>query len=88
MSWLTHAVDATRHDGMIVVHAVHSFLEAFGAALIRHERQTVDRCSRCGSLRLIPLYNPDVPADGAACLSCGWELLPKKSGRIRTVSKR
>jgi hypothetical protein len=32
--WLTHAVNASRHDGTIVVDVAHSVIEAFGAALI------------------------------------------------------
>jgi hypothetical protein len=74
--WLTHAVNASRHDGTIVVDATHSVIEAFGAALIRQERQTPERCVKCGSLRLVPLYKPESDVDGAACLSCGWEFRP------------
>lgn len=78
VGWLTHAVNAGRYDGIVVVEATHAVIEAFGAALIRHERQTVERCGRCGSLRLIVLYNPEVNTDGATCLSCGWEFLPNQ----------
>jgi hypothetical protein len=73
VGWLTHATGAMRHDGTIVLDATHSLLEAFGAALIRQERQTPQRCEKCGSLRIIPLYKPEIDVDGAACLSCGWE---------------
>jgi hypothetical protein len=76
VGWLTHAVNAGRHDGIIVLEATHSVIEAFGAALIRQERKTPERCAKCGSLRLIVLYKPELDADGAACLSCGWELRP------------
>jgi hypothetical protein len=78
VGWLTHAVNATRHDGTMVLDATHSVIEAFGTALIRHERQAVERCARCGSLRLISLYNPEFNTDGAACLSCGWEFVPNQ----------
>jgi hypothetical protein len=88
VGWLTHAANAGRHDGAMVVDATHSFIEAFGTALIRHERQVVERCGRCGSLRLIALYNPEVNADGAACLSCGWEFFPdQESGHTLTPKK-
>jgi hypothetical protein len=76
VSWLTHAVDTTRDDGMIALNATHATLEAFGAALLRHERQTPERCGRCGSLKLIVLYRPELQVDGAVCQSCGWEKLP------------
>ena len=88
VGWLTHALNASRHDGTMVVDATHSVIEAFGTALIRHERQTLERCGRCGSLRLIPLYNPEISVDGAACLSCGWEFLPgRESDQTLTAGK-
>jgi hypothetical protein len=76
VSWLTHAADATRDDGAIALNATHTVLEDFGTALIRHERQTPERCGRCGSLKLITLYRPELEVDGAVCQSCGWEKLP------------
>lgn len=79
VGWLTHATGATRHDGTIVLDATHALLEAFGSALIRYERQTPLRCEKCGSLRVIPLYKPELDVDGAACLSCGWEFCPDES---------
>jgi hypothetical protein len=79
VSWLTHAVNASRHDGVIVLDATHSVLEAYGAALIREERQTPERCGKCGSLRLMVLYKPELDVDGAACLSCGWEFRPDEN---------
>jgi hypothetical protein len=76
VGWLTHAVNAVRHDGSIVVDATRSVIEAFGAALIRHERKMLDRCGKCASLRLQPLYKAKLGVDGALCLSCGWEFSP------------
>ena len=64
VSWLTHAANASRDDGMIALNATPATLEAFGAALVRHERQAPDRCGRCGSLRLIGLYRPELQVDG------------------------
>ena len=78
VSWLTHATNATRHDGMIALDATHTILEAFGAALIRYERQPPERCERCGSLQVTPLYRPELQSDGAICQSCGWEKLPNE----------
>jgi hypothetical protein len=80
VGWLTHLVNASRHDGTIVLDATHSVIEAFGAALIRKERQTPERCGKCGSMRLITLYKPELDVDGAACLSCGWEFRPDETG--------
>jgi len=87
VGWLTHAVNATRYDGTMVVDATHSVIEAYGTALIRHERQAVERCARCGSLRLISLYNPEFSTDGAACLSCGWEFVPEQKQDSTSAGK-
>ena len=78
VGWLTHAVGATHHDGTIVLDATHALLETFGTALIRHERQTPQRCEKCGSLRVIPLFKPEIDVDGVACRSCGWEFRPNE----------
>jgi hypothetical protein len=72
-SWLTHAANAVHYDGTMCVDATYALLNAFGAALLRHERQTADRCGRCGSLRVQVVYRPDSDlGDAVACESCGW----------------
>lgn len=71
-SWLTHAVNAVRYDGTLTVDATYAVLNAFGAALLRCERPTADRCVRCGSLRIQVVYQPDSDlGDAVACESCG-----------------
>jgi hypothetical protein len=73
VSWLTHAANAVRYDGTTAVDATYAVLNAFGAALLRHERETKDRCLRCGSLRVQIIYRPDCDlGDAVACESCGW----------------
>ena len=37
VSWLTHAANAVRYDGEMAVNATYAVLNAFGAALLRHE---------------------------------------------------
>jgi hypothetical protein len=76
VNWLTHTANAAKYEGVMAVDATHAVLEAFGTALIRHERETPDRCERCGSMKLIVLYKPERDRDGAVCESCGWEKLP------------
>jgi|SRR5271157_4546168 len=74
VSWLTHAANATRYDGTMALDATHNVLEAFGAALLRLERATRDRCERCGSLRLKLVTRPHSdPGDIVVCESCGFE---------------
>jgi hypothetical protein len=78
VNWLTHAANAGRYDGMIAVDATLSTIQALGAALLRHERQTIERCGGCGSLRLAQLYNPEIDSDAVVCQSCGWESFPER----------
>jgi hypothetical protein len=84
VSWLTHATNAVRYDGTTAVDATYAVLNAFGAALLRQERETKDRCLRCGSLRVQTIYRPDCDlGDAVACESCGWtdaEDTPVRSG--------
>jgi hypothetical protein len=73
VSWLTHAANASRYDGGIAVDATYAVLNAFGAAILRQERPTSDRCSHCGSVRVQVVYRPDSETgDAVACESCGW----------------
>jgi predicted RNA-binding Zn-ribbon protein involved in translation (DUF1610 family) len=72
VSWLTHASNAVVHDGKVAVHATYEVLNSFGAVLIRNERKTLDRCPRCGSLRVGTIYKPDAESDDFLCESCGW----------------
>jgi len=76
VNWLTHAANASRIDGTMAIDATHSTLEAFGAALIRHERETPERCGRCGSVRLMLMYMPEFDTDGAVCQTCGFLMKP------------
>ncbi len=58
VSWLTHCSNAVRYDGAMALSATQEVLNAFGVALVRQERKEVDRCPRCQSLRLTPVYSP------------------------------
>lgn len=72
VSWLTHASNAVVHHGKVAVHATYEVLNSFAAVLIRGERKTLDRCPRCGSLRVGTIYKPDAEDDDFLCESCGW----------------
>ena len=76
VSWLTHAQNASKIDGSMAVDATHQVLEAFGAALIRHERKMPERCGRCGSMNLQLVYLPELENDTAICQSCGFLMAP------------
>jgi hypothetical protein len=82
VSWLTHAVNAVRYDGETAVNATYGVLNAFGAALLRYERPTGDRCARCGSLRLQVIYEPDSD-ESIRCESCG--LVHNQAGSVSKV---
>jgi hypothetical protein len=73
VSWLTHAANAVRYDGTLAVDATYAVLNAFGAAILRHERPTSDRCSRCGSVRIQVFDDLTYESGlGIACESCGF----------------
>jgi len=73
VSWLTHAANAVRYDGTLAVDATYAVLNAFGAAIMRHERPTSDRCSRCASLRIQIVTRSDSDSgEAVACESCGF----------------
>jgi hypothetical protein len=73
VSWLTHAANAVRYDGTLAVDATYAVLNAYGAAILRHERPTSDRCSRCGSVRIQVVDDPSFESGwGIACGSCGF----------------
>jgi hypothetical protein len=76
VNWLTHTGSATKIDGTMAIDATHSVLEAFGAALIRHERKMPERCGRCSSLRLQLVYMPELDHDTAICQACGYLMAP------------
>ncbi len=61
-----------RYDGTLAVDATYAVLNAFGAAILRYERPTPDRCPRCSSLRIEVMEEPEFDSGLAiACESCG-----------------
>lgn len=73
VSWLTHAANAVRYDGTLAVDATYAVLNAYGAAILRHERPTADRCSRCSSVRIEIIEDSSFESGmGIACGSCGF----------------
>jgi hypothetical protein len=70
VNWLTHA-------GNVAIDATKSVLDAFGAALIRHERKMPERCGRCSSQRLQLVYMPEFDSDTAICQTCGFLMAPE-----------
>lgn len=72
VSWLTHASNAVRYDGILAVDATYAVLNAYGAALLRYERPAPDRCLRCRSVRIRITDDPEFRSGSAiACESCG-----------------
>lgn len=74
-NWLTHASGAKRVDAIFVIDAVHTVLETFGSALIRHESGSPERCPDCGSYSVETDFDPDLMPDPyfSSCAHCGWE---------------
>ena len=79
VNWLTHAANASKIDGTMAIDATHSVLEAFGVALIRHERKMPERCGRCSSLRLQLVYMPELETDTVICQTCGFLMAPENT---------
>jgi len=71
-SWLTHAANAVRYDGLLAVEATYAVLNAYGAALLRRVRPAPDRCPRCNSVRVRIVDDPESQSGSAiTCESCG-----------------
>ena len=79
VNWLTHARNVSKIDGTMAIDATHSVIEAFGNALIRHERKMPERCGRCGSLQLQLVYMPELDNDAAIFQSCGFLMAPENT---------
>lgn len=74
VGWLTHAKNASRHDGRLVTEATLHVIQAFGAAVLRFELGTPDRCGQCGSYRLREIDRQEL--DGRQ----GYAVLCEKCG--------
>jgi hypothetical protein len=77
VNWLTHTANASKVEGTMAIDATHLVLEAFGTAVIRHERQMPERCARCNSLRLQLVYMSEFSNDAAICQACGFLMAPE-----------
>jgi hypothetical protein len=72
VNWLTHAQNAVRMDGELVVYATQNVLAAFSTLLIKHERGLPDRCPDCNSYKITSVYSSDIGSDITLCERCGW----------------
>jgi hypothetical protein len=82
VNWLTHAKNAVSLDAHLAIDATKNVLQAFGAALVRHQRALPDRCPNCGSYRIgsrsLPEHDPPY---AVVCKSCDWE----EAGRVTEI---
>lgn len=74
-NWLTHASGAKRSDAIYVIDATHNVLDSFGAAMIRYESGSPERCPECGSYSVEVDFDPDLMPHPyfSSCGHCGWE---------------
>jgi hypothetical protein len=72
-TWLTHEQNAHRFEAIIAVDATAHVLNAFGMAVVRHERGVPERCPECGSYRLAGDYREELDVHVTLCEACGWE---------------
>lgn len=79
VNWLTHASNAVRFDAYFAHKATGHVLSSWSLSLLRFEYGDPDRCSRCGSYKLITDYRYD-GAEGTfrvtVCQVCQWESEP------------
>lgn len=83
-SWLTHAANAVRYDGLLAADAIYAVLNACGAALLRHAHPAPDRCSRCNSVRVRVIDDPDSFHVQRAAAWCGSPRRDQVSGQKLT----
>lgn len=76
VSWLTHAANTERFDGIIALDATSHVLQTFSMALVRQERGGHERCPRCGSYRVVSDFHRDEWEAKVRyfplCEVCGW----------------
>ena len=80
VSWLTHAKNAVRADAQIGLDITQHVLPTFGAALLRHEHGTPDRCPNCSSYQVSLDFRSDLSPDRPyvpLCGRCGWSGPPE-----------
>ncbi len=75
-SWLTHAKNATRHDGRLVVDATLNVIQTIAAVVARQAMGVPDRCGQCGSYRVREIERAEV--DGEA----GYAMVCEKCGAV------
>jgi hypothetical protein len=74
-NWLTHASGSTRFDASLVLDATHTVIDAFGAAVIRYESGSPERCPECGSYSIEVEFDSDLMPNPyfTVCARCGWQ---------------
>jgi hypothetical protein len=75
VNWLTHGKNAVRFDAQIAVATTAHVLNAFGMAVIRHERGVPDRCPSCQSYQIASVFDPETDSpysERSVCRRCGW----------------
>src|SRR6185437_11921675 len=73
-AWLTHARNANRYDAEIAVSAVDQVIEAFIAAVSRHQLGAQERCPVCASYQLTAQPIPGSGSQVKVCGACGREV--------------
>ena len=80
VGWLTHAKNAGRADGRLVVEATAHAIAMLVNAVIASERlegRADPRCPSCGSRRLVEDYRPELGRGAervTRCRACGFEV--------------
>jgi hypothetical protein len=75
VSWLTHTSKASLHEAHLALDATSNLLSMITVAVIHSEAAAPEACPRCGSYRIVAVYEPDMDRDPpyvSVCESCDW----------------
>ncbi len=83
-NWLTHANGATRSDAEIALDATQTVIATFGAAVMRYETGSPERCPECGSYSIDLGYDPELMPRPYVleCENCGWRKQQEPFARL------
>jgi hypothetical protein len=90
VGWLTHAKNATRHDGRLVTDATLNVITTLSAAVAKQTMGIPDRCGQCGSYRVWEVDRVEKDGEfGVAllCEKCGAVGISDAAGNLTNSSE-
>ena len=81
VSWLTHAGSATYYDAIVALMATNACVDAYTMMLKKQRSGAPERCPKCSSNKITPLYRPEFETDTGYiryCPKCDWTDVPER----------